>query len=100
MSNEDGWQHPPPPPKRTPFLHSSPHSAAQSDIVNFPHRASWLALLAQYPIAERNEIGGACSTYGGKEEVHTGFWWGDLKGKKQLGRPRRKLEDNKIDLNP
>ena len=25
---------------------------------------------------EKNEIGGACSTYG--REVHTGFWWGNL----------------------
>jgi hypothetical protein len=24
-------------------------------------------------------MGGACSTYGGKSEVHTGFWWGDLR---------------------
>jgi len=23
-------------------------------------------------------MGGACSTYGDKE-VHTGFWWGDLR---------------------
>jgi hypothetical protein len=27
---------------------------------------------------EKIEMGGACSTYG-KREVHTGFWWGDLK---------------------
>jgi hypothetical protein len=24
-------------------------------------------------------MGGACSTYGGKREAHTGFWWGDLR---------------------
>ena len=23
-------------------------------------------------------MGGACSTYGGKGEVYTGFWWGNL----------------------
>jgi len=34
----------------------------------------------------------------GNEEVHTGFWWGDLKGKKSLGRPRCKLEDAKWNL--
>ena len=29
----------------------------------------------------------------------TGFWWGNLKGKKPLGRLRRRWEDNiKIDL--
>jgi hypothetical protein len=27
---------------------------------------------------EKNEMGGACSMYGG-EEMHTGFWWGDLR---------------------
>jgi hypothetical protein len=24
-----------------------------------------------------NDVGGACSTYWG--ELHTGFWWGDLR---------------------
>ena len=24
----------------------------------------------------------------------TGFWWGNLRGKRQLGRPRRRWEDN------
>jgi len=28
---------------------------------------------------EKNEMGGACSTYGGEKEVHTGFWWGNLR---------------------
>ena len=23
-------------------------------------------------------MGGACSTYGGRGEVYTGFWWGNL----------------------
>jgi hypothetical protein len=36
-----------------------------------------------------NEIGGECSIYGG-EEVHTGFWWGDL-------RERDNLEDPGLD---
>ena len=32
-------------------------------------------------------------------EANTGFWWGKPKGKIQLGRPRRKWEDNiKTDL--
>jgi hypothetical protein len=26
---------------------------------------------------KKNEMGGACSMYGG-EQVHTGFWWGNL----------------------
>jgi hypothetical protein len=30
-------------------------------------------------------MGGACSTYGGKREVHTGFWWGDLRQGDYLG---------------
>jgi len=33
----------------------------------------------------------------GRGEVHTGFWWGNLKG--PLGRPRCRWEDNiKMDL--
>jgi hypothetical protein len=35
---------------------------------------------------EKNEIGGACSAYGGEE--HAGFWLGNLGKKRQLGRPR------------
>jgi hypothetical protein len=26
--------------------------------------------------------------------AYTGFWWGNPEGKKPLGRPRRRLEDN------
>jgi len=26
--------------------------------------------------------------------VYKGFWWGILRGKKPLGRPRRRWEDN------
>jgi hypothetical protein len=32
-------------------------------------------------------MGGACSTYGGKREVYTGFWWGDLRERDHLGDP-------------
>jgi len=35
-------------------------------------------------------MGGACSTYGGRGEVYTGFWWGNL-------RERDNLEDLGID---
>jgi hypothetical protein len=31
-----------------------------------------------------NEMGRACGTYGGAGEVHTEFWWGDLKEKDHL----------------
>jgi len=27
---------------------------------------------------DKNDMGGACSTYGG-EEVHTGVWWENLR---------------------
>jgi hypothetical protein len=27
-------------------------------------------------------------------EVHPWFWWEDLRGKKPLGRPRRRWDDN------
>jgi hypothetical protein len=32
-------------------------------------------------------VGEACSTYGGKREVHTGFWWGDPREGDHLGDP-------------
>ena len=34
---------------------------------------------------EKNEMGGACSTYGGEE--YTGFWWGTLKERDHLEGP-------------
>ena len=35
----------------------------------------------------------------GRGEWCTGFWWGNLRGKRPLGRPRRRWEDNiKMDL--
>jgi len=38
-------------------------------------------------------MGWACSTYGG-EERHTGFWWGNLRKMRPLGRTRHRWEDN------
>jgi len=36
---------------------------------------------------------------GERRESYTGFWWGKPEGKRPLGRPRRKWEDNiKMDL--
>jgi hypothetical protein len=34
-----------------------------------------------------NEMGGACGTYGGGEEMYTGFWWGHLKERCHLEDP-------------
>ena len=44
-------------------------------------------------------MGGACGTYGGRERCAQGFVGGKPEGKRPLGRPRRRWEDNiKIDL--
>ena len=40
-----------------------------------------------------NEIGGACSTYGERRGVYR-ILIGKPEGKRQLGRPRRRWEDN------
>jgi hypothetical protein len=37
---------------------------------------------------KKNEMGRACGTYGGREEVHIGFWWGN----RLLVRPRHRWE--------
>ena len=38
----------------------------------------------------KNEMGGACRTMGVRREVHTGFWWGDMK-------ERGHVEDKVVD---
>ena len=47
---------------------------------------------------EKNETGGACGMYGGRERCAQGFG-GKPEGNGPLGRPRRRWEDNiKMDL--
>ena len=47
---------------------------------------------------EKNEMGGACSAYGGEERCIQ-VLVGKPEGKRPLGRPRRRWEDNiKMDL--
>jgi hypothetical protein len=33
---------------------------------------------------KKNVIGGACSAYGGAGELHSGFWWGNLRERAYL----------------
>jgi len=48
---------------------------------------------------EKNEIGGACSTYGGERRDAYRMLVGKSEGKKPRGRQRRRWEDNiEIDL--
>ena len=43
---------------------------------------------------EKNEMGGACSACGGRGEAYAGFLVGKPEGKRPLGRPRSRWEDN------
>jgi hypothetical protein len=43
-------------------------------------------------------MGGACSTYGGKREMHTGFWLGDLREGDHLGDPGVDEDNIKMDV--
>jgi hypothetical protein len=42
---------------------------------------------------KRNELDGACSTQGERGEMHTKFWWGNLK-ERPLGRHKHRREYN------
>ena len=53
-------------------------------------------LLTKYYLGdqiEKNEMGGACSTYGGEDRCIQNFG-GETLGKRPLGRPRHRWEDN------
>jgi hypothetical protein len=64
-------------------------------------RSLMIILLAKYYSGykiEKNEVGGACRTFG-REENCDRFLVGKPEEKRQLGRTRRKWEDNiKMDL--
>jgi len=61
-----------------------------------------MVLLTQYCAGykiEKNELGGACSTYRGEGRGMYRVLVGKHEGKRPLGRPRRRREDNiKTDL--
>jgi hypothetical protein len=59
------------------------------------HWMFWSVLLTQYCAGgkiEKNEMGGACGAYGVGERYAQGY--GKPEGKRALGRPRRRWEDN------
>jgi hypothetical protein len=52
-----------------------------------------------YWLTEKNDMGGACSTYGGEERGVYRVLVGKPEGKRPLGRPRSRWENNiKSDL--
>jgi len=58
-------------------------------------------LLAKYYSGykiEKNEMGGACNTYGGRRELHTGFWYGNLRERDHLEDPGVDGGNVKMDL--
>jgi hypothetical protein len=60
-------------------------------------KAAGSVLLTQYRAGdkiEKIEMSGGHVARRGKGEVCTGFWWGSLREKRPLGRPRRRWEDN------
>ena len=65
------------------------------------HSRMWI--FTPYPYCaggkiEKNEVGGACGAYGRGERCEQGSS-GETRGKRPLGRPRRRWEDNiKMDL--
>jgi len=46
-------------------------------------------LLTEYSSSDQieNEMGGVCSTYGGRGVMHTGFGWGNLMEREHLEDP-------------
>ena len=55
-----------------------------------------ICTLIQYYLGDKikkNEMGGTCSMYGGEERCIQGFG-GKPEGKRPLGRPRHRWEDN------
>ena len=45
-------------------------------------------LITEYCSGDKiEEMGGACSAWEGRGEAYTGFWWGNLKERDQLGDP-------------
>jgi len=49
-----------------------------------------ICILTQYCSGdkiEKNEMGGACSMYGGRGEVCEGFWWGNRSERDHSGVP-------------
>ena len=78
------------------YLCPQPDQASQAHPQTSLTLSSTLLLTTHYSVdhIEKIEKGGTCSTYGGEERCVYRVLFGKPEGKKRLGRPRRRWEDN------
>jgi hypothetical protein len=79
------------------FRFARNHLQAKLQSLDMVHLSTQYDLLYRV-IVEKNEMGRTCGAYGGGKRVHR-VLVGKREGKRPLGRPRRRWEDNiKMDV--